>query len=80
MTVRLMHPDLPPEQVIDVPDLSAPHYRAAGWVDAPEPEPQPVLVPKGSKASPGRVPRAAGPQTAEETAPAAAVTKKEATK
>lgn len=33
----MVHPDLPPTQVIEVESLAVPHYRASGWVDAPEP-------------------------------------------
>lgn len=39
----MKHPELPDGQLIEVDDLSVPHYRAAGWVvtDAPPPAPRP---------------------------------------
>jgi hypothetical protein len=35
--VWMKHPDLPPEQMIEVQEQSVPHYQAAGWsvTDAP---------------------------------------------
>lgn len=43
-TVWMRHPSLPPEQLIQVPEVSVPHHQAAGWevTDAPaKPKPAP---------------------------------------
>lgn len=44
MSVRMEHPDLP-GQPITVDERAVPHYAAAGWVEAPEPEPAPRKAP-----------------------------------
>lgn len=43
-TVWMRHPSLPPEQLIQVPEVSVAHHQAAGWevTDAPaKPKPAP---------------------------------------
>jgi hypothetical protein len=42
-TVWMAHPDLPPEQIIEVDEVSVPHHGASGWVvtDPPPPAPRP---------------------------------------
>lgn len=56
-TVWMRHPNLPPEQLIQVPQVSVAHHQAAGWevTDAP---PKPKPTPRKAEAA---VPNAAAP-------------------
>lgn len=43
-TVWMRHPSLPPEQLVEVPEISIPHHQAAGWEIAEAPAaPKPAL-------------------------------------
>lgn len=43
-TVWMRHPTLPPEQLVEVPEISVPHHQAAGWevTEAPAPPKPPA--------------------------------------
>lgn len=43
--VWMRHPELPPDQLIQVDEVSVPHHRAAGWVVTTAP-PAPPAPPK----------------------------------
>lgn len=48
--VKIIHPNLGPEQITDVPDTSLREWYAAGWHllaedEAPQPEPEPEPPP-----------------------------------
>ncbi|MCQ9178949.1 hypothetical protein KMT30_07865 [Streptomyces sp. IBSBF 2953] len=54
-TVWMRHPTLPPEQLIEVPEISIPHHQAAGWeiTDAPaKPQPAPRKAAAAEEAAP----------------------------
>ncbi|MGX9921788.1 hypothetical protein ACWIG4_18260 [Streptomyces sp. NPDC002248] len=45
----LHHPNLPPEQTIDVPDASWPVYERAGWARVPAPPVADVITPPANR-------------------------------
>lgn len=57
-TVWMQHPQLPRDQLIEVPESSVPHHRAAGWqvVDAPPVEPRLPAAPQPSEGSESSAP------------------------
>ncbi len=61
MTMRMVHPDLPPTQFIEAEPLAVPHYRASGWVEAPPAPEVPATAAGTSDAMPGS---AAAPEPA----------------
>jgi hypothetical protein len=65
-TVWMRHPNLPPEQLIQVPETSVPHHQAAGWEvtepPAPKPKPSPALETSGEARTAGALEDGGAPE------------------
>ncbi|WP_329214797.1 hypothetical protein OG352_05190 [Streptomyces sp. NBC_01485] len=60
-TVWMRHPNLPPEQLIQVPESSIPHHQAGGW-EVTEAPPKPKSAPRKAAESADSVPLAPQPE------------------
>lgn len=61
--VRMRHPQLPPEQEIEVPASSVPFHRAAGWEVVDDPAaPRPAETPDSEAAPAAEAEAAASPK------------------